>query len=83
MPVVIDFARKEDIRMESGTGMFTRYGGAVAVTAAHPGKTRDLYIVSILFQFGDADAQVVQLVGKFADQFVISADGALWRGPWR
>ena len=36
----------------------------------------DLYSVSVLFQFGNANTQVVQFISEFADQFVISTDSA-------
>ena len=78
MPVVVDFAGQEQTGTQTGLGFVVNavQFATVAVTIAYTNVPGDLYVVSVLFQFGNADTQVVQFISEFADQFVISTDSA-------
>ena len=83
MPVVIHFPSKP----QTGTQFAVRFvsktyfiqfvdpisAGNSVVDTGSPGN---LHVVRVLFQFGHPDPQVVQFIGEFADQFVISTDSA-------
>ena len=74
MPVVVHFASEEQTGTQPRIVIFAQVTGGVFV--ADTDLTGNFYHVSVLFQFGNANAQVVQLVSEFADQSVISADSA-------
>ena len=82
MPVVVHFARKEDIRTEVvGITISTILKFATVIShVTEFYRTRDLDVVSVLFETSHANTEVIQFVSKFANQFVISTNGAFSKG---
>ena len=82
MPVVVHFAREEQTGTESGLGFIF---GPVKLTAvillvAQTNVPSNLDVVSVLFETSHANTEVIQFVSKFANQFVISTNGAFSKG---
>ena len=74
MPVVVYFAGEE--QTSTNFGSVSGFDVAGVMNVVDTNVTGNLYHVSVLFQFSNANAQVVQFVSKFANQSVISADSA-------
>ena len=81
MPVVVYFARKEDIRTEVRSIFSFAIKSAAAVSfVTEFYSARNLDVVSVLFETSHANTEVIQFVSKFANQFVISTNGAFSKG---
>ena len=76
MPVVVDFTSQEQTGTQPSIVASLAANSTAVVSVAQTNVAGNLYVVSVLFQFSNPNAQVVQFVSKFADQSVISADSA-------
>ena len=81
MPVVVHFARKEDIRTKScHVTVMIFYSPTTVFRVRELYLTSNLDVVSVLFEFRYANTEVIEFVSKFANQSVISTDSAFSKG---